>query len=448
MTGEIKKQQRSRLMRFLAEDIWDIEVNSLSWLKRLGINAVKVANLVVKGFMENKCPIHASALTYTTLISFVPILAMALAILRGLGAGELAEKEILSSITAMPVDFQDFVKEMLGYVRNTDFKALGGVGMLFLILIVVQMLSQVEMAFNLVWGAPVSRNVLRKFADYLSVMVVVPVLILTATTLRATHFSAAFHGMLTENLVIGAELYDLMLKMAPMASVWCAFVILYKFMPNTRVRVLPAVASGVVGGSLWMGWQWLYITFQVGVANYNKIYATFASVFIFLIWVYVSWQIVLLGAEIGFALQNHKTYGLEQKAHGAGIRARFALAISVLTQAAESMSLARPPFNTSAFALEKTIPVKLLNEVVERMVSAGFLARVADSRDEFVLLRAPERISAEDVFAAFVDAGADAKSLGLDKLDPAVGAALEDLERESASAMRSRTIADLLKLRS
>ena len=151
----------------MSEGIWEIELHSLSRLKRLGINFVRVVFLVLKGFQDNECPLHAASLTYSSLMSIVPILALALAILRGLGAGEWAEQRVIQAIVVMPDQFQDFVVNLFTYVKNTNFATLGGIGLVLLLWTVVQVLGCVEMSFNRVWGVTLPRRLLRKFSDYL-----------------------------------------------------------------------------------------------------------------------------------------------------------------------------------------------------------------------------------------------------------------------------------------
>ncbi|NLB56573.1 MAG: YihY/virulence factor BrkB family protein, partial [Lentisphaerae bacterium] len=306
-----------KVYRFVREDIWDLELASLSRLKRAGVATVRVFHLVLKGFLENDCQLHASALTYTSLMAIVPILAFATAILRGLGASKITDEFILSSVKDMPEQFQIFVTDLLEQVGRVNFSVLGGIALLLLLWMVVSVFGQVEKSFNRVWGIRSQRPLIRRFSDYLSVLVIVPILVLTATTFNATLTTNEFLQKLFEKIGGTDTLYSFLIKMAPLITTWIAFVFLYKFMPNTKVNMGSALFSGILGGSIWIVWQRVYMILQVGVTRYNAIYATFASVPIFLIWLYMSWQIVLLGAELGFALQNYATYKMEQISFGA-----------------------------------------------------------------------------------------------------------------------------------
>jgi len=448
MNEEKKSRVIHRAWRFASEDIWDVELSSLSRARRFGVNAIRVIHLVFKGFLENECPLHASALTYSSLMAIVPILALALALMRGLGAADALEAKILGSIVAMPVQFQEFVNNILGYVQNTNFATLGGVGLALLIWIVIDVLGRVEMPFNRVWGVAVPRSLLRKVSDYLSILMVVPVLIVAATTINATLTSPVIIHWVREWMGSAHILYSRLLSMMPLLVTWVAFIFLYKYMPNTRVNTLPAVISGLAGGSLWIGWQWIYITLQIGISSYNAIYATLASIPIFLFWLYVSWQIVLLGAEIGFALQNYSTYKMEQRAHRASARSQIMLALSIMSHAAQSMMINVPHFRVSPYARTHRVPVRLINEVVEELVEANLLAEVAAGDGSYVLLKVPDSIRIKDVINVVLQSGASPQSLGLDHLNPAIRQVLGKEETGSAEALKDFSVTDLLRLHS
>ncbi len=446
MSGGLLQSWAQRGWRFLAEDIWDIEPGSLSRARRAGIHLVRIAVLVFKGFRDNQCPLHAAFLTYSTLMALVPLLALALALLRGLGAGDWAEHRVLSSLGDLPAPFTTVVTRLFDSVRHTDFATLGGIGLLLLLWAAVQVLSCVEMSFNRVWGVSVSRRLLRKFSDYLSIVMVVPILMVAATTLNATLHHPSIIQALESRLAFAHLLYARFLSLLPLLATWVAFGFLYKLMPNTRVLTAPAVLSGIAGGSLWVGWQWVSLTLQVGISRYNAIYGTLASIPIFLFWLYLSWWIVLLGAEFGFALQNHATYKMEQAAHGASTQSRIMLALSILSHAAQAMMIRVPRFEPAAYARAHRIPVRLIHEVLDSLVQAELLAEVAEDETRYVLLTLPDRIRVHDVVNVMIQSGGTPRSLGLDMLNPAIRHVLGKRDAGAAEALKEFTLADLLKL--
>lgn len=437
-------QSVKRAWRFVKDEVWMIDTGTLSKQRRFGIVVLRVGQLVFRGFREDACPLHASALTFYTLLALVPFLAVVLLILKGFGAGADMEQRILESVAAMPDQFQEFVRDALAQVRNINYPAMGGIGLVILFWMVVQVLSRVEWSFNRVWGISASRPMLRKFSDYLSFLVVVPALMLASTAINTTLNSEAFVELMQARLGPAAFLYKRLLLLMPWLVTWVAFAFMYKFVPNTRVRVIPAIVSGIIGGSLWIGWQVLYIRLQYRVGRYNMIYGTFASVPIFLAWLFVSWEIVLLGAELAFAIQNFATFALEQRAQDAGVRSKFLLAVSILARAAGAILGKNAAFEIGAYAEEKLIPVRLLHDVVDQLHAAGLLSGLSDEPDSYVLTRAPETILIKDVWDVLARRGR-AEPFERSRMEPRVVALLEKADAGLDRSLKEISVRDLVE---
>ncbi|MGB9080265.1 MAG: YihY/virulence factor BrkB family protein, partial [Desulfuromonadaceae bacterium] len=255
-------------------------------------------------FTDHQGPLRAAALTYTTVLSLVPLLAIAFSVLKGLGAQNALEP-LLQQIAG---DSEETISRIIAYVNNTNVKSLGAIGLVLLILTVISLMGSIEEAFNAVWGVRETRSVQRRFSDYLSVVVVGPILLLAATSMTSSLQSQWILLWLIQNTYLGDAIL-LLFRFLPYLSVWIAMVFLYIFIPNTRIRFASAVTGGVIAGTAWELAQWGYFHFQVGVANYNAIYGTLSAVPIFLVWIYTSWLIVLFGLEIVFAHQ-HRGHGI------------------------------------------------------------------------------------------------------------------------------------------
>ncbi len=255
---------------------------------------------VVRAFDHDRVLLHASALTYVTLLSLVPFLALAFAILTGLGVPRKMEPWIMGRISA---GSEEVAQRILAYIDNIKVGSLGTVGVIGLLVTVVLVMGNIERAFNHIWGVDRPRRWARKFADFLSVVLVFPFLILAASSLNALLKNAP------PNVVGGAarhlwiEAGRILLLGAPHLFVIAALTLLYIFMPNTRVRFASAVAGGVVAGVILEITQALYFHFQIGAAKYNAIYGAMAQLPVFLVWIYLSWVVTLLGAEVAWAVQ-------------------------------------------------------------------------------------------------------------------------------------------------
>jgi len=479
-----------RAWRFILEDVWDIELSSLSWKRGFGIKALRVAFLVLKGFREDECPLHASALTFSTLMAIVPILALSLSLARVFGGDDLARSRVQGMISdwtrkfetsaevaaddSTPVlpdkddrradaetggdaaegvltpeelatQIENLVNEAFSKVQNISFTTLSGVGLVLLVWMVIAVLGRVEAAFNRVWGVTEGRSIWRCFTDYLSVVLILPFLVIAASSLPVADFATRFADESTAKVIrtfLGSGvLKDL--TVVVMTTLCFGFVTM--FMPNTRVGATAGLAGGTVAGLLFIGWMWLCAALQVGAAKYGKIYGSFAIVPIILAWVYVSWQIVLLGAEVAFAVQNCSTYRMEQGARRANVQSRIILALSVVMEAARAMLGEAKNFEASDYARSRRVPVRFLNDIVDELVQAGCLAELSEKRGCFVLLKSPGKLRVNDIVDVVLRSGVKPEAVGLTGLDRGIEEVVNAAEESLDRTLSDSSIEDLLR---
>lgn len=426
--------------QFIVHDVWVSELSSLTGIKALIKRLFRISELVVRGFRDDNLTVQASALTFASLVSLVPILAIALSLLKGLGAGEEFILRVQDNMESMPEEFQAFIEQMFDIVNRTNFWALGWVAVVVLFLTVVQVLSSIEGSFNQVWGIKSSRAFWRRFVNYISIIVVVPVLILIAFTMNASLSSETVIARLGE----AAWIYRGLLQLTPFIMTTVAIFFLFIFVPNTSIRVRPALISAIITALLWLGWQSIYVSLQIGVARNNAIYGTFASVPIFLAWLYVSWVIILLGAELCFALQNHATYDLERSAGHANNRARIMLAFSICLQAGEAFLRGRSLFNAVEFAQLHRIPVRLINEIIRLLVRGDILVETAGPEPGYLLRRPLSDVTLKQIVDLVNQDGVGPERYGFGGDAPAVFAAMECLDRGLGGALEGISLQQLL----
>lgn len=430
----------NKLITFFRHDLWSSDLASLTGIRALVRRFFRIVELVVRGFREDNLTEKAAALTFTSLISLVPLLAIALSLLKGLGAGDEFINQINENIDTMPVEFQSFVEQMLDIVNRTNFWALGWVAVLVLFFTVIQVLGRIESCFNQVWGVTSSRSFIRQIINYISVVVLVPVLILVAFTINASLTNEAVIQRLGE----AAGVYRMMLKLSPFVVTTLAIFMLLMFVPNTSIRISSALVSAVVTALLWVGWQNLYISLQVGVSRSNAIYGTFASVPIFLGWLYVSWVILLLGAELSFALQNYATYDLERTAGRANGRARVMLAYAIALQAGRAFTSGQGLFNAEKFAAVHRVPIRLTNDLIRLLVRGGLLVEVAAEEASYALRRPLENITLKQVVDLVTQDGTGPEKFGFGDDGPAVRAAMERLDLGLEQTMGQTNLRELM----
>ena len=413
-----------RVKDFAGQDIWDLELTSVSFIKRQVVRLVRILLLTLKGFREDELTLRASGLTFISLLTLAPLLAFVFTIFKGMGRGREMIEQIKGFVAEMPVQVQEFVQTILDYVESSSTVGVGGMAVLVLLYAVLKMMGNIEHSFNRVWGISHSRPFARKVTDYVSTLVLVPMLIMVSGALRGIRFSSVWMAQ-PEAVHL---FYGKVLLLAPLFAVCIAFSVLYIFMPNTRVRISSALMAAFVAALVWMGWQKFYILSQSWLfagESKDKVFGVFAAVPIFMLWLYVSWTIVLFGAELAFAMQNFGTYAREQKAGKASGESRVLLGIAVVAEMTRAMLGSRPTFSASAYAREHGVPIRLLNDVIGVLEGVGLVGRISEDTGEFVLLKAPDQLGVQHVVDVMLQDGARPISLGLSHLDPAANHAWE-----------------------
>jgi membrane protein len=367
-TGSRILQVKNRWHRML----WQQDLRQLNPAQAFFIRQLQTAALVIHDFLQDRCMLRASALTYSSLLAIVPLLALTFALLKAFGVQNSLEPLILEKLN---VGSQEVVSSILSYVNNTQVGKLGVVGLLFLLIAVISLLSNIEDSFNHVWGVKGMRPLVRRFSDYLSVLMVGPVLLLSAMSMTSSLTSNQLVQSLIDMDVVGSLILTLF-KMGPYLLMWIAFAILYVFMSNTRVEWPAAIAGGILGGTLWQLAQWSYVNFQVGVAKYNAIYGTMAALPIFMIWVYISWNIVLLGLEFTYARQNLQAGGRDLHGYEVSRNSYERVALILLVALASRFYRARKPLGKERLALQLGIPPRLCGHILSELVGLGYVSEV------------------------------------------------------------------------
>ncbi len=369
--------------------LWEQDPRQLNIFQAFMLRQLQTAALVIHDFLQDRCMLRASALTYSSLLAIVPLLALTFALLKAFGVQNTLEPMLLEKLN---VGSQEAVTSILLYVNNTQVGKLGVYGLLFLLIAVTSLLSNIEDSFNHVWGVKGMRPLIRRFSDYLSVLMVGPVLVISAMSMTSSLTSNHLVQRLIDMEVVGSLILTLF-KMGPYLLMWVAFAILYVFMSNTRVEWPAAFAGGILGGTLWQLAQWSYVNFQVGVAKYNAIYGTMAALPIFMIWVYISWNIVLLGLEFTYARQNLQTGGRDLHGNEVSRNTYERVALIILTVLAGRFYRADKPIGKERLAQQLGVPPRLCDHILTELVELGFVSETClrtTNRRRYQLGRAAE----------------------------------------------------------
>ena len=371
---------RNRLQHgrdFLRYGLWEVDPAELRAGKRFFLKALQFVMAVSREFFADKCLLHASALAFTTILSFIPFLAVMFALLKGFGVD--VELEILI-LNHLALGSEEAIDAVFTYISNTDLTKLGTFGVISLVVTVVTLLNSIEESFNHIWRVKETRSLARLCSDYLSITIFGPVLILAAISMTTTLESQALVQHLISMEVIGAVILSLF-KFFPYLAMWAVFTGLYLFMPNTRISPRAALLGGAFGGILWQLLQWGYVNFQIGVTRNNAIYGTMAALPVFMIWVYISWVIVLLGLEVTFAIQNFRTIRQEFRGDKLSSDGREAAALTILLTAAAAFIKGDKPLSVEDFSLRLNLSHRFTQQSLSYLVKCGFLNEVTPGRD-------------------------------------------------------------------
>ena len=436
------KQPLRALQQKIKYLLWEQNPNELNLVQRVLLRQLQTVALVWSDFNENQCPQRASSLTYYSLLSVVPLLALTFALLKAFGVQNTLEPLIMEKLN---VGNEEVVRRIMDYINNTQVGRMGAVGLALLLVAVISLLTNVEKAFNDIWGVKDVRPLLRRFADYLSVILVGPVLIISAISMTSSLASHDLVQKLIEMQMIGSMILWLF-QIAPFVFMWLAFTILYVFMSNIRVEWRAAFVGGVIGGTLWQFAQWGYVNFQVGVAKYNAIYGTMAALPIFMIWLYISWVIVLFGLEVTYAKQNLRTSGRDLRGSDVSRNSYEQVAMALLVTLADRFSRGEKALTQEQIARQLFIPPRLCRSILQMLVSIGFVSELCSrlGRRSYQLGRSADDLSLQEILKTMRDKGEEVLHLNP---HPQTIVALEicqEMDDLLAEGLKGRTLKDLV----
>jgi membrane protein len=395
-----------RFLDFLQHDLWRIDLVHNTKLHAFGVEVLRVTHLVLKGVKEDNCKLHASALTYATLMAMIPFGVILFSISSAIGLP--AAKEKLQEWSVEIPEVKTFLESFIELVEAADMAALGTFGGVIFLYIIFKLLSGIEESFNQIWGVQSPRSIADKARNYLSVLVVTPILMIGANFLSVK--LAAFSGQI---LWLGPVI-KILLQMAPVLIMTLAFVAVFMFIPNTKVMFRAAAVGGFVSAFLAIILQLLMIKVGIGVTRLSAIYGTIAYIPIFLFWMQMSWIILLFGAELAFAIQNRDTYAEEQRAVRASMISKLWVAFSVMQEAVRVFQGSEASLDTVAYARANNIPIRLMNEVVQVLGNAQLLGEMgAENSRCYILQQAPEHVTAKKIYDLMIADGSSPEDLGL-----------------------------------
>lgn len=379
-----QKQGRiAKIIHFITIDVWSINLAKDTVRHSKLIRLLQIMILSGKEFIQKRYLDKASALTYYTILSIVPIAAMAFGIGKGFGFDKNMEQYLISFFA----DKQDIVDMIIEFSESMLAKTQGGliagIGIVVLLWTVIKVMGNIESAFNEIWSVNKQRSFTRKLSDYLTIMLLAPVCLIVSYSV--TSYISDWISTMAQQIEWVSKFNGLIsfgMKLLPYSLLWFAFAMLYLVMPNTKVNFKAAVISGIITGIAFQVIQYFYFEFQVGVSNYNAIYGSFAAIPLFLVWLQMSWTIILLGAGIAYSIQNVKNFEYEFEVSKLSPQLKTKLALLILHSITQRFTNAEPPQSSLEISEDTEIPHRITKLVLSALVDAELVHEVKTSDEQ------------------------------------------------------------------
>ncbi len=406
---------------------------------------------VIRGFQYDNCLLRASALTYVTSLAIVPFFAVAFSVSKGLGfQNSVYIRELLLRVFAQNAGLVDQVIE---YINNTNVATLGMIGVAFIVVTVFLLFNNIETSFNVIWGVKAGRTFVRKFTDYLALILICPFLVITSFSITAflqkSHLLEQIMGVTFLSwlrvFVIGFVL--------PLLPVVLGLFVIYTVIPNVRVKIRSACAGALVSSVLLQMTQWYFIRQSMGGNKYNAIYGSFAQVPMAFLLMYWSWVVVLIGAEVSYAVQNFKKSakegtGKSGSQEGMTAESRLRMGLELLVIMTRRARLGRVPLESSSLAQILQVPLKDVNKVLDELVALGFVAQICqDEGVGYGLYRLPQTLRLMDIVTALLRCTTGREKREKSPDSEMVGQVLESFCRSASQSPENMTLEEFAQER-
>jgi membrane protein len=430
------------LRDFFRTGIWDVSMCDLKPGRRLLVVSSRIVSITFRKYRADNCPLKSSALTFYALMSIVPVAAVAFAIAKGFGFQKLFEQRLMENAAGQEEVVAQVIEFSRRLLENTQGGLLAGVGVVVLLWSVIKMLDNIEQSFNDIWGVKKARSFGRKFSDYLSVMLIAPVLLIVSGS--ATVMVMSEVTSMTGKLGLGFLniLMTVVMSILSYCLLWLLFAFMYLFIPNTRINIASGLIAGVVAGTLFEIVQRIYIYFQVGVAHYNAVYGSFAALPLFLAWLQLSWLIVLFGAELSYAHQNAELYEseLDLNKYSRSLKNLIGLIIACLV--VKNFIKGARALSVLDISGSLCLPFTLVKSTLAELCETGILIEVApddQANPAYQPARDPGSITAASVIEALEDRGIGAIPMPANEEMERIGGVLKEfrqtLEKSSVNVL-------------
>ena len=375
---------------------------------RWAVRQYKLLFYTVQGLSSHGTMVRSAALTFYTLMSLVPVVALVFAVVKGFGLAEGLEQNLYEVLPQSP----EVIDYVVGFAQKALARTQGGwvalVGVLTLFWAVIRVFGSIEDAFNNIWEVRSTRSAARKYGDYIAVVVVAPILWVISSSMG--NYAAEILG------VAGSPALEVLSRAGSLVVAWVMFTFIYVVLPSTKVRFTAALTAGVVAGTAFVLFQWGYVYLQRWMTSYNAIYGSFAALPLFLLWMQISWEILLLGGELSFAYQNVARFDEERESLLVSYDCRRKLMVGVMVLVSRAFRDGRGAVSFSEIRDRLDVPTRIMNNILYTLVQARMLNEIRTEGTDYDLEYAPARdistLRVYDILSAV-----DSHGFGRDTID-------------------------------
>ena len=425
------------------EIIWQCDLDSLSKWQRITLGACRTIYLITHDLANGQLNLRAMSLVFTTILSFVPLIAVSFSVLKAFGVHNQIEPLLLNLFVPLGDDAAKVATNIIGFVDNIQVGLLGTLGIALLFYAVISLLTKVEEAFNYTWRVNKTRTLAERFSNYLSVLMVGPVLVFAAIGTTASLLNNAVTQSLASIETFGFAL-ELITKLIPYVLIILAFTFAYIFVPNQKVRFLPALVGGIVAGILWQSVGWIYAFVITQSSSQAAIYASFAILFFFMIWLYLNWLILLVGSSVAFYKQYPEYVTDKDQTIKLNIREREGIALNILVMIAKAFYKRQPPLSVDVISKELSVSKAVIEEALVNFEQAGVVQQIESTSAAYLPALPLENLSVIDVYAIIRSSNPMAADNTLTSNNDIAQALLARIDYATRQALGQVNIKDLI----
>lgn len=421
--------------------LWSSGARRRGWPGRVGVRLGRLADSVARGFEDGRLSLRVKGLAYTTLLSLVPLLAVSFSVLKAFGVQQELEPLLLQFLEPLGEQGLEIHQRILDFVNNLQVGVLGSVGLVMLFYTVISLVYDIEQTFNDIWHVSDGRSLARRFSDYLSVILIGPVLMFTAISVVDKALASPFAQQLAHVPLFGMVVWAVQ-RLVSYLLISCAFAFLYGFLPNTSVRIGPALFGGLLAGALWLTTGRLFANFVAASSQYSAIYSGFAGAVLFVFWVYLNWLIIVVGAQVCAYWQQPRLLDPRRRESATAGSHSEQLVLELMRLIGSAYQQGQPLWTLDRLQTQQpAYPAQMVARWVDALLEKRLIVASRDEPPAYLPGRPLPAIPLSEVLAVVrgqVGGGSGEPTV--------VQATVAEVETAIARTLAGRTVADLVRI--